>query len=312
MTNSFSPPRICIVANELPHLFRNGGIGTHNWLLAEALAADGWIVHVLYCGEVQDVAQLTHCRRLWNAKGIALSHIEEFASLAGDGVGGGVTGWFDQRSIHVQRALQQLHEFHRLDLIEFAEWAGFGLRTIQARKMGIGFADARIICRVHSSSQWCRDGNRVWLENTEELIRDYFERYSFENADYQLSPSQYMLDYAKGIGWRVREDARVVRNCNPKSTPDVRRQQPSTPELVFFGRLESRKGLKLFLEVVRTLPNEIAITFLGKESIAEGVPAGKLIAKMMGDRPYTVHSDFDREQALEYLSESGAWPSCRH
>jgi glycosyltransferase involved in cell wall biosynthesis len=207
--------------------------------------------------------------------------------------------------MNVRRALEQLHTIHRFDLIEFAEWSGFGFRTIQARKMGAAFSDTQIIVKLHSSSQWCRDGNRLWLESTEELIRDYFERYSFENADYQLSPSEYMLDYAKSIGWRVREDARVVRYCNPTAAPEVRFRQSANPELVFFGRLESRKGLKIFLEMARTLPEEMAVSFLGKESMADGAPACELIAKMLLKRPHTILSEFDRDQAMAYLSAGG-------
>jgi hypothetical protein len=125
--------RICIVANELNHLFRNGGIGTHNWLLAEALAAAGWNVHVLYCGHIEDIAQIEHCRRLWEPKQIRLWHLAEFSSPAEDWVQCGLTGWIDQHSQQVRRAVEKLHAAHHFDLIEFAEWAGYGFRTVQAR-----------------------------------------------------------------------------------------------------------------------------------------------------------------------------------
>jgi glycosyltransferase involved in cell wall biosynthesis len=293
--------RICIVANELPPLFRNGGIGTHNWLLAEALAAAGWRVHVLYCAEVDDHRRLAHCRRLWNAKGITLWHLEEFASPAEDAIHCGLIGWLDKHSLHVRRALEQLDSAHHFDLIEFAEWAGTGFRTVQARVMGSAFAAARIIVKLHSSSQWCREGNRQWLVGSDDLIRDYYERYSFEHADHQLSPSRYMLQYAAGIGWKVREDARVVPYCYPASAAVLPQRDGNVPELVFFGRLEARKGLNLFLDVVQSLPAEVLVTFLGKELPVDGVPAGQLIAQKLAGRQFTVHTELDREQALAYL-----------
>ncbi len=296
--------RICIVANELPRLFRNGGIGTHNWLLAETLRSAGWSVHVLYCGDVEDPSQLLRCRQLWDAKGIALWHIDEFLSPTEDSVQCDVSGSLDKHSMHVRRALEQLDASHHFDLIEFAEWTGYGFRTIQAHKMGSAFPDTRVVVKLHSSSQWCREGNRTWLDGTDDLIRDYFERYSFEHADYQLSPSQYMLDYAGSIGWKVRPDVRVVPYCYPASAPTLTRPDAGIPELVFFGRLELRKGLKIFLEMARSLPRDVAVTFLGKEVAVDGLPAGKLIKRMLGRRPFTLLTQLDRDQALDYLRQS--------
>src|SRR5262245_47815756 len=108
MENTTSTGRICIVANELNHLFRNGGIGTHTWLLAESLAAAGWSVHILYCADIADHSQLTRCRQLLNAKGVSLWHIDEFARPAEDTIECGLAGWIDKHSMHVRRAIEQL------------------------------------------------------------------------------------------------------------------------------------------------------------------------------------------------------------
>ncbi len=305
MRDTVAAGRICIVANELPYLFRNGGIGTHNWLLSETLATAGWGVHVLYCGEVEDPAQLVHCRQMLNAKGITLSHLAEFASPPEDTVECNLVSWIDKHSMHVRRALEQLDAAHRFDLIEFAEWTGYGFRTIQARMTAGAFPNARIIVKLHSSSQWCREGNRTWLDGSDDLIRDYFERYSFEHADFQVSPSQYMFDYAESIGWKVRPDAQVIPYCYPTSAPKTNKPSAGIPELVFFGRLESRKGLKLFLEMARSLPREVRLAFLGKETSVDGVPAIQLISQSLGDRPFTLHTELDRDQAMEYLRTPG-------
>ena len=294
--------RICIVANELPYLFRNGGIGTHNWLLANALSAAGWKVHILYSSEIEQPAQLTRCRQICNERGITLWHLDEFERPAEDTIECGLAGWIDKHSMHIRRTLEKLDAVHHFDLIEFAEWSGYAFRTVQARAMGIALPDARINVKLHASSQWCREANRIWLNDTDDLIRDYFERYSFEQADFQLSPSSYMLSYAKSIGWKVRDDARVVRYHYPESAPQLRKPHVGPTELVFFGRLELRKGLKLFVNVARNLPIHVPVTFLGKETPIDGMPATKLIADMMGSRPYTLHTNFDRHEAAEYLA----------
>lgn len=306
MSKSSSVGRICIVANELTHLFRNGGIGTHNWLLAQALAAEGWNVHILYVADVENAGQLQRCRQLCNAQGITLWHIDEFASPPEDAFICGLGGWMDRHSMHVRRALEQLDAVHHFDLLEFAEWSGYAFRSIQARTMGTSLTGPRIIVKLHASSQWCREANRMWLNGVDDLIRDYYERYSFENADYQLAPSSYMLSYAKSIGWKVRDDASVIRYHYPKypqSANTIRKPVSGPLELVFFGRLEMRKGLKVFLEVAESLPPEVPVTFLGRECHIDGTPAGHLIWQTLTGRPYTQHTHFDRDQAMAYLSE---------
>lgn len=292
---------ICIVANELKYLFRNGGIGTHNWLLAESLADAGWDVHVLYCADVEDPSVFNRIRASWKPKGISLRHLDEFSSPQYDQVRCLLVGDLDRHSMRIRRALEQLDARHHFDLIEFAEWAGHGFRSIQAHKMGLSFSDARIIVRLHSSNQWCRDANRLWMGGLNDLHVDFYERYCFENADYQLSPSRYMLEYARSVGWNVRNDAQVIPYCypTPSSKPNLRNDSPT--EVVFFGRLEQRKGLKLFLETAKQLPAEIAVSFLGKDLCLDGVPASKLISDYLGDRSHTIHSSFDSDEALAYL-----------
>src|SRR5205823_8488537 len=118
---------------------------------------------------------------------------------------------------------------------------------------GSALTDVRMLVKLHSSSQWMREGNGFWPRNEEDLQLDYCERYAFENADVQASPSRYMFEYARSIGWNVRSDARVIpnpavsREGEAAAEPQRRGSaaaSPSRPELVFFGRLETRKGLE--------------------------------------------------------------------
>ena len=49
---------ICIVANELDYIIRNGDVGTYNWLPAYVLVGVGWRVHLQYCAPVEDTKAL--------------------------------------------------------------------------------------------------------------------------------------------------------------------------------------------------------------------------------------------------------------
>ncbi len=297
---------ICLVADDLPYIVGNDDIGTHHWELAHTLAHAGWQVHVLYCGPVEDAGALADVpRRLANA-GIGFSKLDAFMiprSL-------GIPTLSDEpeylfRSEKVRYALDELHRERHFDLVEFAEWEAVGFRTIQAKLAGSAFQDVGIIVKLHSSSQWQREGNLTWMAQVDDLRRDFCERYAFENATIQMSPSRYMLDYARSIHWKVRADALVLPNPFPK--PLLDRQDefgPEAPEIVFFGRLEARKGLEVFVEAANRLDPRIPLRFVGKNGrLPNGGPASEYIKAELKGREVSLLTNLNWEQALTYLSK---------
>ncbi len=297
---------ICLVANDLAYIVRNGGIGTYFWEVAHVLAHAGWRVHVLYCGPVEDSsAQVDVPRRLAKA-GIGFSNLDAFTLPRTLGIHTLISEpEYLFRSERVRYALEQLHREHHFDLVEFAEWGAVGFRTIQAKLAGLAFQDVDIIVKLHSSSQWLREGNLTWMAKADDSRRDFCERYAFENATVQMSPSQYMFDYARSIRWKVRADACVLL-VYPFPKPLLRRQEecrPAVPEIVFFGRLEARKGLEVFVEAAKHLDPQIPLSFVGKDArLANGVLASKYIRAQLEVREVSLLTSLNCEQALTYLS----------
>jgi len=292
---------ICLVANDLAYIVRNGGIGTHFWVLAHALADAGWRVHLLYCGPVEDRGALVDVPRRLAKKGIGFSHLGEFAEVAHLALES-FLGESDYliRSERVRHALEGLHRVHRFDLIEFAEWGAVGFRTIQAKLAGLAFQEVDTIVKLHSSSQWGREGNLAWMAKSDDSRLDYCERYAFENASIQASPSRYMLDYASSVHWNVKSDARVIP-C-PFPEPLLHHQVDigqAAPEIVFFGRLEARKGFEMFVEAAQDLDPSIRLSFVGKDPGS----ASAYIATRLKDRKVSLVTDLNWEQALTYLSK---------
>jgi glycosyltransferase involved in cell wall biosynthesis len=283
---------------------RNGGIGTYNWLMAHLLADRGWDVHVLYCGGLPPRKDMQAVTERLRAAGIGWSCLHDFeqpAVLDVEGVTDIVQVYLSER---VRYVLEELHALHRFDLIEFGEWGALGFRSVQAKRAGLAFQDARLIVKLHSSSQWMREGNHLWLADPNEVEVDYCERYAFEHADIQLSPSRYMFEYARQIGWAVRPDARVISYPypEPEFMPEQSPESPA-PELVFFGRLETRKGLEVFVRAARQLDPAVKITFLGRVNLlGDGRTALDYIKEQLAGRAYKLLTDYNREQALRYLS----------
>jgi glycosyltransferase involved in cell wall biosynthesis len=295
--------RLCLVANDFDYVLRNGGIGTYNWLIADLLARRGWYVHVLYCGKPPRGPRAEALAARLEPAGIGWSALDDFPGTPRLRVEGVTDISHVEASERARFALEELHGEYHFDLAEFGEWGALGFRAVQARRAGLAFGDLPLAVRLHSPSQWMREGNRQWLADPAELEVDYCERYAFEHADVQLSPSAYMLDYVRRIGWSVRPDARVVPypNALPQSVPAG--AGDGTPEIVFFGRLEVRKGLEVFLRAIRELPAAVPVTFLGRvNSLPDGRPATDLIRETMRGRRYALRTGLDREQALAYLA----------
>jgi glycosyltransferase involved in cell wall biosynthesis len=301
------PGAVCFAANALSGLGRGGGLGAYFWSTAHALAARGWRVHLLYAsGPVADAAAAADARCRLADAGITLSLLDEHARPPHDGLYR-FQGWSDLiRSERVRWALEELHAAQRFDLIEFAEWGGCGFRSVQARRAGLAFADARLLVKLHSSSQQRREANHLWLSSVDDLRTDYQERYSFEHCDVQLAPCRRLLDCARSNQWRVRPDAQVLGGGFPDAPPNPT-QDPGEPrEVVFFGRLETRKGLEVFLDACDRLPPGLRLTFLGPDADRhDGRPASAWVRERLRGRPAELLLELDREQALAYLRGPG-------
>ena len=293
---------LCVVTSELPYLYKNGGIGTCNWHLAHLLGQQGWRVHILYCGPNEDPVTFEDtCQKLGRI-GCRLTHVGAYEIPPEYSINVGGTTWYLNLSDRIRHVLQEMHRIYHFSLVEFAEYLGLGFRTIQAKRAGLAFDDLTMIVKLHSSSQWLREANQCWMRQVDELLLDHCERYAFENADVQMAPCQYMLDYARSIGWKIQGGAQVVPYVFPETETFGSRVLASPSELVFFGRLETRKGLELFVDAVRQLPNSLKISFVGKETVlSNGQNAGDFIREKLPGLPVSLHTEFDRHQALHYL-----------
>lgn len=301
-------PRICFVTNDFPGPIRNGGIGTHFQLMSFALAERGWDVHVLFCGPVDDATALAAMPGQLAEHGITFASLDELPAPAWLRVphyGDGQSSLLDsQRAFEV---LEVMHAEHPFDLIEFSDWRALGFRSVQAKRAGLAFESCRLAVKLHSTTAWQRRGNHAPRQSVWELKVEWCERYAFELADVQLSPSHYMLADTCGDGWDVRDDAVVAYPFPDRqaSSEDEASDGEDIAEVVFFGRLERRKGLDIFLDALDVVDLDLPVIFLGRDSYIDGRPATKLIAERMAGRPHTVLPDLNRDEALAVLLRGG-------
>jgi O-antigen biosynthesis protein len=298
------PGRVCFATTGFAGMERDSGIGTHFRLIGRLLARRGWEVHVLSCDGVEE----QRSRELPVAlaeEGVAFHRLEDFPPPPGAGAlhfGG------DDPVVvlgeHALEALEALHAEHRFDLIEFPDRRALGLRSVQAKASGAALLDVPLGVQLHGPTQWQREGSLRQRAAPRDLKLDFCERHAFERADAQLSPSRYMLDYARRTEWAVRGDA-AVAHPYPEAEDPTTDQPEEIRELVFLGRLERRKGLHLFLAALDSVEPEMPVLFLGEDTDVDGRRASELIAERLGDRPHRIETELDSESAGAELRRGG-------
>lgn len=298
---SISGKKVCLVATSLEGLTFNSGIGTVYASLAELLSQNGNQVTILFAQQAEGAAFEGAVARL-AAAGIHLVALPAPKSTI-DGPS------MVKKSFEVYQYLKNT-EF---DLIQFPEWEGLGYYTLLAKKEGLSFGSTTISVGLHGPTHWVASANsgKEEIVSQGELELDYMERKSVELADFVWTPSQEVYAWAVEHGWKISSPSllplpagKIVKNLEKVT------KTRQAKELVFFGRLEVRKGLKLFCDALDELSvsDDIIVTFLGSQSIAtiEGMQAIEYIESRASNWKFfwKVVADTDRADALRYLLEN--------
>jgi glycosyltransferase involved in cell wall biosynthesis len=309
------PARVAIASYEFNGIVRNGGIGTACTSLAKALAAEGHEVDLFFTGWGDDPSEEGF--RKWE---------QHYARL------GMRLHWFDYgllalnydapvySAAHSRALYEQLreHDAERpFDVIHFVESVGHGFYSLQAKRQGLAFHGATTVVGVHSPRRWMAEAHGVSFDSPEYLGDELLERRSVELADVVVSPSAHMLDWLVDHGVRLPERSYVQQYVSffDRESPAPSSLAP-VEELVFFGRLEQRKGLPAFCDALDQLvdrrPEALSkVTFLGRHSPIDGVAGGVASSDYLAARtewwPWDVEviADLDRDDALDYLGQAG-------
>jgi O-antigen biosynthesis protein len=298
------PVRICIASQEFVGPTRNGGIGTAYTSLARALADAGHEVTCLHMdARHTDAGQLAQWVERYKGDGLTLVPLPGIAKpeLIGP--------LYFAKSFET---FQWLKKNDRFDVIHFPECQAPGYHTLMARAQGLAFGRSFICVGLHSMEVWVKSANQEYMNSVAELGLDFMERQSVAMADAVVSPSRYLLEWIEERGWQLPSQCYVQQYILPQSArtalataPDAARE---ITELVFFGRLETRKGAALFCDALDRLPASVArkikvVTFLGREAIVDGVPGRQFVQGRARNWTWKTEIIFDRNQlqAMEFI-----------
>ena len=302
-------PSVCIVTAELIGPFKNGGIGTATTGLAETLAAEGLRVTILYTGAMwSPEVSLVEWKRRYAALGIELEALtlDDTRELA---------GVLRDRGFPAPWLIYRYLSERRFDVIHFNDCCGEGSLAFAAKKLGLAFRDTLLVLGLHSPSRWVLELNQTLPAAVIFPAYDYAERLSIASADLLWSPSEYLLDWIRERGFEVPPRTVLQQYVLPlrREPPPVRYGRTDPPrELVFFGRLEERKGLRVFCNAVHLLRDELAardvtVTFLGKPETCAGMPSADYIRRRAKQWrfPMKLLTDLGQPEALQYLGSGG-------
>ena len=302
------PIRVCIATPDIVGPIRNGGIGTAYYALARTLVEAGHDVTILYVlGAYSEQDSIASWQRRYRRQGIRFVPLVPESGLP-------LTGPDSlQRPYHVYHWLRR----ESFDVIHFPEWQGSAYFCVLAKRQGLHFASTILCVGTHSPTAWHRAGQMEPVDSVVQLEIDFLERESVALADVVASPSHYMLDWLKDNGWTLPQTAIVRQNLIWEgliSTDGEAGAEPSAvTELVFFGRLERRKGLVLFCEALdllrRELPGDLTVkvTFLGKGGRLDGEDSAAWVRSRAAARgqDWQILTDRDHAAAMRYLSHPG-------
>ncbi|WP_129221391.1 glycosyltransferase [Lichenibacterium ramalinae] len=253
------PLRVCFVTSELLGAHKNGGIGTATSHLALFLAGAGHSVTLLYTGAPWIDYTSPWIRRC-EAAGIAITHFD--------------ARWGETYPLWLRETCVIYDHLRTLDqdVILFQDWEGPAFSSIVAKQAGLAFTTTALVVIAHGPTAWLLDANRALARDQRSLAHLHMERVALQKADAVLCPSLYMRDWLLASGEPMAPSVDAVPLYLWSDPDDVLperqgRALDSVARIAFFGRLETRKGVDLFLDAITSealADRDFDVVFLGK------------------------------------------------
>lgn len=296
------------MAPEFVGPFRNGGVGTACYWQAVVLAQAGHDVTVLYTGQTMSADAATWAQRFQAELGIRYVDLARWAEANNRATPNLLP---EAEPLFIAEQVLAFAREARFAVVYVQEFLGQGLRVLQAACSDrLGYRPVTV-ATLHSPMDWIYEGMHMVPRHEGELDRDFMEKETARLCDRLVAPSRHMADWVR-TRWGFTREVDVLFNCFDPSgvsgeTDENERTFSGLNHLVFFGRLETRKGLHLFLEALADSEplqqRAPRITFLGRPSDLNGRDAAEVIAESLAPLPYEwqILGDKDAHQAWAWL-----------
>lgn len=289
--------KVCIASCDVLGPIRNGGIGTFSAALAKTLAANGAQVTLLFlAAEASEDWRPKYWQNHYRKFGVELAFCFTPRSPP----------LLASRDAQISYAAFEYLARHKFQVIHFPDWRGHAYYSLLDKGQGGVLRDSQFVITLHSPSRWLREGNGALPPDIEALEVDFLESECLRRADCVVSPSRYLSSWLGLAG-------HVEYLAHPFELPASLITGSPLPisELVFFGRLERRKGLLEFCDALdqltSTLPKQLRIVFLGKIGAVQSQRSDAFITQRSTKWPWEVKllGEYSCGAALRYLGQRG-------
>ena len=305
---TFPDTGVCIVTPDIVGPVKNGGIGTACYHFARLLAESGRPVTILFTGDLS-ACRRAHWTNTYARMGSRFVSLSDTPPVTHQVY---ASSWFLEKSWRVFKYLQG----RAYSVIHFQDWHANGFWSIKAKRVGLAFDRTTLTVTAHSCTKWIDEGmQRFGPEPIETAKLVWAEAYAIEHCDVLLSPTRYMLDWLSRNGPRTPDSVVVTPNAYTEQPETAgRSREVDNDHLVFFGRLETRKGLHVFGDALRLLRREgrplpCMLSFLGTLDEVNGQPAAAYLEQLRQDLApieFCVLNHLDHAGAIEYIDRSRA------
>lgn len=300
--------KICMVTGEFIGPRHSGGMGTATTGLAEHLGGIGHDVTVYFTrGFLLSARQVRKWRAHYAKKGV------NFVPLSAEQAGA-VRGPLAELTFPAPSAVLNYLLQSDFDLVHFNDLEAEGFLAVAARRTQIAFGTTVFVTGLHSPRAWIEAINKNVLPHPVGLAMEAAERFAIAHSDVLWGPSRYLLDWIAANGFTLPAKRNVQQYVLPLAQKAGNRaaKAQKVVKVVFFGRLEERKGLFEFLDALdllnaRLTREKTEVAFLGPNTMIAGASSDAIVReraekwtfawKLMGALPHA--------EALQFLRLPG-------
>lgn len=303
--------RICIVTPDFIGPIRNGGVGTACFYQAQVLSKAGHKVTILFSGQ-DETGMRDHWAEKYNLDyGWTYIDLNDWSSKNVP-TSEQVASYPLIPQLWASRLVLEFLKKNEFEIVFFQDYLGHSLYPMQYKKAGLGLADTIVYLTIHSFQLWIRDGMRQFSGSLEQFIAQQAEIEAIYLADTLIAPSKYMADWtsaALGVSSdRFLQLPYCYDSCSKALVGDGSHTFGPFEHLVFFGRLETRKGLHFFIDAIRNSAilrrKTRKVTFIGRQASVLGINSLNYIEEVTKNcnfPQWEIIDKFNKHEALEWL-----------
>jgi glycosyltransferase involved in cell wall biosynthesis len=204
------------------------------------------------------------------------------------------------------------------DVVVVQDLAAPAYIALRMRHLGLALENTLFVVYCHGTRQWITDAARKVRVLPGALAMTVLERASIELADWVVSPSEYLVRWMQRQNWRLPAQTTVIPYLTHAAATEERlvpRRDVGRERLrriVFFGRLEERKGIAVFAAALNRVDSHllrgVELEFVG--TTTKAWPPSRVLstlakqaqAELTGVR---FETSLEQQEALARLSRPG-------